>query len=179
MAFTLARGEHLAGGGIDLVQVRGADETLEHRDVRTVRRIQGETFREDLEQAGVVGFGMLEHRGVRLQQDVNGRDRGLLGREDRLPVVLHADDGPAILLRLFVQRRREGAEFDVRQSECRTVGVFARRIIVQHQQLEPRAAAALRVFQHLLVAVGIAERGDGPAADVLVDADGLAGLCRH
>ena len=37
-----------------------------------VRRIQGESFREDLEQAGVVGFGMLEHRGVRLQQDVNG-----------------------------------------------------------------------------------------------------------
>ena len=28
-------GEHLAGGGIDLVEVRGADETLEHRDVRT------------------------------------------------------------------------------------------------------------------------------------------------
>ena len=42
-----------------------------------VRRIQGETFREDLEQAGVVGFGMLEHRGVRLQEDVNGRDRRL------------------------------------------------------------------------------------------------------
>ena len=28
-------GEHLAGGGIDLVEVRRADETLEHRDVRT------------------------------------------------------------------------------------------------------------------------------------------------
>ena len=47
---------------------------------------------------------------------------------------------------------------------------------MEHQQLEPRAAAALRVFQHLLVAIGIAERGDGPAADVLVDADRLAGL---
>ena len=45
---------------------------------------------------------------------------------------------------------------------------------MQHEQLEPRAAAALRVFQHLLVADGVAERGDGPAADVLVDADGLA-----
>ena len=41
-----------------------------------MRRIQGETFREDLEQAGVVGGGMLEHRGVRLQQDVNGGDQG-------------------------------------------------------------------------------------------------------
>ncbi len=76
-------GENLAGGGIDLVEIRRADETLDHRDVRAVRRIQGETFREDLEQAGVVGFGMLEHRGVRLQQDVDGGDRGLLGREDR------------------------------------------------------------------------------------------------
>ena len=47
-----------------------------------VRRIQGETFREDLEQAGVVGGGMLEHRGVRLQQDVDGGDLGLRGRED-------------------------------------------------------------------------------------------------
>ena len=90
-----------------------------------------------------------------------------------LPIVLHADDGPAVLLRLLVKRRREGTQFDVRQSARRAVGVFARRIIVQHQQLEPRAAAALRVFQHLLVADGIAERGDGPAADVLVDADGL------
>ena len=67
-------------------------------------------------------------------------------------------------------------ELDVRQSERRTVGVFARRIVVQHQQLETRAAAALRVFQHLLVALGVAERGDGPAADVLVDADGLVAL---
>src|SRR5437763_8342845 len=33
---------------------------------------------------------MLEHRGVRLKQDVNGRDRGLSGREDLFPVVLHA-----------------------------------------------------------------------------------------
>ncbi len=37
-----------------------------------VRRIQREALREDLEQAGVVVCGMLEHRGVRLQQDVNG-----------------------------------------------------------------------------------------------------------
>ena len=117
-----------------------------------VRRIQGETLREDLEQAGVVGGGMLEHRGVRLQQDVDGGDRGLRGREDGLPVVLHADDGPAVLLRMVVERGREVAEFDVRQSARRTVGEFARRIVVQHEQLEPRAAAALRVFQHLLVA---------------------------
>ena len=111
-------GEHLAGGGIDLVEVRRADETLDHRDVRTVRRIQGETFREDLEQAGVVGFAMLEHRGVRLQQDVDGGDRGLRDREDLFPIVLHADDGPALFLRLVVKRLREGTQLDVRQSRA-------------------------------------------------------------
>ena len=37
-----------------------------------VCRIQGEALRVNLEQAGVVGFGMPEHRGVRLQQDVDG-----------------------------------------------------------------------------------------------------------
>ena len=93
-----------------------------------------------------------------------------------LPVVLHADDGPAVLLRMVFQRGREVTVFDVRQSARGAVGKFARRVVVQHEQLEPRAAAALRVFQHLLVAHGVAERGDGPAADVLVDADGLVGL---
>ena len=73
---------------------------------------------DQLEQAGVVGFGMLEHRGVRFQQDVNGRNRALPGREDGLPIVLHADHGPAILLCLIVERLREGAEFGVGQSEA-------------------------------------------------------------
>ena len=82
-------------------------------------------------------------------------------------------------LRLLVKRRSEGTHFDIWQSLCRAVGVFARRIIVQHQQHEPRAAAALRVFQHLPVAIGVAERGDGPAADVLVDADRACRLCRQ
>ena len=60
-------------------------------------------FGKDLEQAGIVGFGMLEHRGVRLQQDVDGCDRARLEREDLLPIVLHADDGPAGSLRLLVK----------------------------------------------------------------------------
>ena len=67
-------GENLAGGGIDLLEIRRADETLEHRNVRGMRRIQGKAFREDREQPGVVVSGMLEHRGVRLQEDVYGRD---------------------------------------------------------------------------------------------------------
>ena len=93
-----------------------------------------------------------------------------------LPIVLHADHRPAGLFGLVIERLRERAEFHVRQSQRRAVGVFARRVIVQHQQLEPRAAAGLRVFQHLLVAGGIAERHDGTTADVLVDGNGLAGL---
>ena len=133
-------------------------------------------FGIDLEQAGVVVGGMLEHRGVRLQQDVDGGDLGRRGGEDGLPIVLHADDGPAVFLRMVFQRGREVTVFHVRQSARGAVGKFAGRVVVQHEQLEPRAAAALRVFQHLLVAHGVAERGDGPAADVLVDADGLVGL---
>ena len=101
---------------------------------------------------------------------------GACGREDGLPIVLHADDGPAIFLRLLVKRLREGTQLDVPQSQGRTVGVFAGCIIVQHEQHEPCAAAALRVFQHFPVAVRVAERGDGPATDVLVDADRLAGF---
>jgi hypothetical protein len=47
---------------------------------------------------------------------------------------------------------------------------------VQHQQHETCAAAALCVFQHFLIATGVPERGDGTAADVLIDANGLVGL---
>ena len=50
--------EHLADRGIDFAEVRGADEALEHRDVRTVARIEGEAFRVDLEQARIIGGGM-------------------------------------------------------------------------------------------------------------------------
>ena len=64
-------------------------------------------FREDPEQAGVVGGAMLEHRGVWFQEDVNGGDLGLRGREDLFPIVLHADHGPAVFLRIVVKRLRE------------------------------------------------------------------------
>ena len=118
-------------------------------------------FGKTFEQAGVVGFATLEHRGVRLQQDVDGGDRARLEREDLLPIVLHADDGPAGSLRLLVKRRREGPELGRGHAQCRAVGVFACRVIVQHEQSEARAAAALRVFQHVLVTHGIAECGNG------------------
>ena len=55
-----ADAKDLADSGKDLVEVRHADETLEHRDVRAVQRIQGETLPEYREQAGVAGGGMIE-----------------------------------------------------------------------------------------------------------------------
>src|SRR5262249_30045319 len=49
--------------------------------------------------------------------------RSLLEREDALPVVLHADDGPALRLRLVVERGREGADPAVGQALRRAIGV--------------------------------------------------------
>ena len=56
------------------------------------------------------------------------------------------------------------------------VGPFALGVGVVDEEAEARAAAGGGPLQHLQVAVGVAEGGDRPAADVLVDADGLAGL---
>lgn len=53
--------------------------------------------------------------------------------EDLLPVVLHADDDPAVAFGLFHQRRRERAKMCIRQVVGRAVGVFAFAIVVQHQ----------------------------------------------
>jgi hypothetical protein len=64
-------------GGIHLIKIRRADETLDQRDVRTVRGVQREAFREHPAQTGIHGFRVLDHRGVRLQADVNGRYVGV------------------------------------------------------------------------------------------------------
>src|ERR1043166_897198 len=57
-----------------------------------------------------------------------------LEREDPLPIVLHADHDPALLLRLGHQRVREGADL-----RLRSVGVLARGVVVVH---EHRSAGA-------------------------------------
>jgi hypothetical protein len=54
--------------------------------------------------------------------------------KDPLPIVLHADDSPAVLSRLVVECRSEGAELAVAQAASRTVGVFAGGIAVQKIQ---------------------------------------------
>jgi len=80
--------EDFFGSGIDLVEVRRTDETLKQCDVRTVRLIQGESIRKDLEQPSVVGLGVTHHRGVRFQQNVDGRNWALriLCRHKRSPL---------------------------------------------------------------------------------------------
>src|SRR5271166_2037497 len=72
--------------------------------------------------------------------------------EDTVPVILHADNGPSLLHRLVVQRLGEGADLGVGQPQRGSVGVLARRIIVQYEHRKPRAVTGLGVFQHLPVA---------------------------
>src|SRR5215213_10300675 len=70
----------------------------------------------------------------------------LLEREYGLPVILHADDGPTLLLCLVIKRLREGADLGTGQPCDRAVRIFAPRVVVQHEHRESRAAAGCRVF---------------------------------
>ena len=83
---------------------------------------------------------------------------------------LHVDHGPS------VGRRRVQRLVEPPEMRFAVVGIFPLRIGVMDDQAEPRAAGHRRPLQHLEIAVGIAERGDRAAADMLVDADRLAGL---
>ena len=47
---------------------------------RMMRGVQRKPFWEDLTQTGVHGLRVLDHRGIRLQQDVDGGDGVWLGR---------------------------------------------------------------------------------------------------
>src|SRR6516164_2971451 len=88
-------------------------------------------FRHDPRKISAVHCGtqVLERRAA-CGPFVNGRHsaaappRHLFEREDALPVVLHADDGPTLLLRHVVHRLAQGADLGVWQSLRRTVGVL-------------------------------------------------------
>jgi hypothetical protein len=69
----LLLGENRIGGGVDLVEVGGADEPLDHGHMWMVRRVQSKAFRIGLEQAGVGGLRTPNHRRIGLERDV---DRG-------------------------------------------------------------------------------------------------------
>lgn len=90
----------------------------------------------------------------------------LLGRIDDLPIPLHVDHVPIPGLGLFQGLFR-----------ALVVGVFPLGVGVVHEQGQPGPLLADGgPLEHLLVAVGIAASGDGPATDVGVDAHGLARL---
>ena len=69
-------------------------------------------------------------------------DRARLEREDQIPIDLRAEDGPAGFLRLLIKGRREGPKLGRGHAHHRTAGVFTRRVLVQEQLTEPRAAAS-------------------------------------
>jgi hypothetical protein len=64
--------EHLCLGGIQLLQVRRADEALEHCDLRECAPHRRRSLSGKLEEAGVIRCGVFEHGRVRLHQDVDG-----------------------------------------------------------------------------------------------------------
>src|SRR5262249_4977299 len=100
----------------------------------------------------------------------------LLKRKGALPVILHADHRPAVLLRLVVKRLREGADLAVGQALGWAIGVFARGVVVQHQHLQARPGSSAGPLQHLPVAGRIAEGREGRPADHQVTPLGLAGV---
>src|SRR5215813_10658746 len=97
-------------------------------------------------------------------------------RKDVLPVVLHADHHPAVLLRLVIERLGEGADLGVGQASGRAVGVLTRGVVVQQQHHQPRAGSGVGPFQHFAVAGRVAECHGRPAADHEVNPLRLAGV---
>jgi hypothetical protein len=86
-----------------------------------------------------------------------------------LPVPLHAGYSPAAALS-FVECLVEPADM-----RLPVISPFPLRIAVMHDPHQTRAIAGGSPFQHLLVAVGIAECKDRTLADETIDAHRLAG----
>src|SRR5262245_42322476 len=91
-----------------------------------------------------------------------------LWRKHGAPVVLHADDRPALGQRLVP------ALAERLQLVGAIVCVLARRIVVMNEEREAWTTAVPRPLQHLQVAIGVAERGNRPTADPALNADRLA-----
>src|SRR5215472_4742132 len=77
--------------------------------------------------------------------------RVLFERKNALPIVLHADHGPATLFPLIVECLGKGADLRIRKPLRRAISVFALRIVVQNEHHQPSAVASTGVLQHLLV----------------------------
>src|SRR5262249_53050862 len=137
--------------------------TLRTRYCNNARVYDGRTYRRDMCSARA---HVQHHRA----------SRALFESEDPLPVVFHADDGPAFLFRLAIKRLSEGADFGGWQSLGWAVGVFTICVIVHDQHHQPRAIAGVGVLEHLPVAVRIAKGRARPTANHQMDALGLASL---
>src|SRR5271156_2729799 len=98
----------------------------------------------------------------------------LVERENTLPIVLHADHNPTVLVCSSHQRFGESPDVRIRTTAGWPIGVLAVSVIVMHQHHQSSAVTRLRPFQHLLIAGGIAEGRVGPLADEHVDADGFS-----
>ena len=93
----------------------------------------------------------------------------LLEGKNFIPVVFHADDGPAFgfgFVECLVKLAHRGGA---------VVGILTCGIGVVHEEHEAGSGAGGCPLEHLLVAVGVAEGGDRTFANVIVDADGFAG----
>src|SRR5208282_1379092 len=93
----------------------------------------------------------------------------LLEGEDVLPIVFHADHRPVARFRFVHQRIGECADLGIRQTACGSIRIFPLGIIVMDEHLQPRAGAGADPFEHLAVAVGIAESSVRAFADERVN----------
>src|SRR5262249_31115686 len=91
----------------------------------------------------------------------------LLEGVDDLPVVLHVRDDPSES-RCVVEGPGEAPD-----RRLAVVGPFAGRVGVVDDQAEPGAGPCGGPAEHLVIAVGVAERGDRAPADPPLDAHGL------
>src|SRR5215510_7583395 len=57
--------------------------------------------------------------------------KSLFEREDALPVLLHADDHPAVPHRLVIKLLREGSDLAVGKSLCRSIGIFTIGVVME------------------------------------------------
>src|SRR5215467_7002029 len=90
----------------------------------------------------------------------SGHSGSAVEAEDSLPVVLHADHDPAVLLGLIEQLLGERADLGIGKAVGWSIGIFAGCIVVQHEHLQAQAIAGGGVFQHLPIPRGVAKRSN-------------------
>src|SRR5262245_8497317 len=81
-----------------------------------------------------------------LAQNAGSGMARLLGlkRKDCFPIILHADHGPTVLLRLIVKRLREGADLRIGKPVSRAVRILAGGVVMQDDHRQPGAIASFR-----------------------------------